>query len=347
MPFPSGATLTVSQGATTICTINLAPSASSGSGTCSPSSNTALPAGTYTNVAGTFNSAAGTSQNFLALSVGQATPTTSWPTPTAIGFTTPLGSAQLDATASVPGTFVYSPGPGTVLKVGSNQALSATFTPADTTDYATAEASTTINVAQAPPSITWPSPAGINFGAKLTSAQLDATASVPGTFVYSPVAGTVLQPGTQTLSVTFTPTDTTDYTPASTTTTISVGFTQACITAVHSGSLTVANGQAICVSSGGKVTGAVTVAAGGSLYVSGGTITGSVSSSGALAIALCGAAITGSVSVSATSGPLMLGGPGCGGDTAASVSLNNNAGTTSFVNGKITGSLSASGNSVP
>jgi hypothetical protein len=40
---------------------------------------------------------------------------------------------------------------------------------------------------------------------------LNATASVPGTFVYSPVAGTVLSAGIQTLSVTFTPTDTTHY----------------------------------------------------------------------------------------------------------------------------------------
>src|ERR1035441_2082940 len=44
--------------------------------------------------------------------------------------------------------------------------------------------------------------------------QLDATASVPGSFVYTPAAGTVLSVGAHTLSVTFTPTDTTDYTPA-------------------------------------------------------------------------------------------------------------------------------------
>ncbi len=41
-----------------------------------------------------------------------------------------------------------------------------------------------------------------------------ATPQVPGTFVYNPPAGTVEPVGTDTLSVTFTPTDTTDYTTA-------------------------------------------------------------------------------------------------------------------------------------
>ncbi len=351
-PFPSGDTLTVSQGITTICTISLAPAANSGSGSCNPSSNSVLPAGTYANVLGTFNGGGGTTPTFvlvapatLTLTVGgQVTPTISWPKPASINYGTALSSAQLDATASVPGSFVYSPAAGTVLHAGANQPLTVSFTPLDSTDYTSASGSTTITVSQVRPTITWPTPAGVNFGTKLTSAQLDATASVPGTFAYSPPAGTVLQPGTPTLTVTFTPTDTTDYTSVVTTTTISVGFSQACITTTHSGSLTVANGQAICVSTGGKVTGSVSVATGGALYLSGGSITGSLSSSGALAITICGTTVTGSVSVSATSGPLTLGGPSCGGDTVASMSLTNDMGTTSLVNGKTTGSLSVSGN---
>ena len=43
------------------------------------------------------------------------TPTISWPTPSPIANTTPLTSTQLDATASVPGRFVYTPAAGTVL----------------------------------------------------------------------------------------------------------------------------------------------------------------------------------------------------------------------------------------
>jgi len=45
---------------------------------------------------------------------------------------------------------------------------------------------------------------------------------VAGTFVYTPVSGTVLTAGAQTLSVTLTPTDTTDYTTATTTVSLTV-----------------------------------------------------------------------------------------------------------------------------
>jgi hypothetical protein len=76
----------------------------------------------------------------------QIIPTINWPAPAAITFGSALSSSQLDATASIPGTFVYSPPAGTVLQAGANQTLSVTFTPTDTTDYATANASTTITV---------------------------------------------------------------------------------------------------------------------------------------------------------------------------------------------------------
>ena len=85
---------------------------------------------------------------------------------------------------------------------------------------------------QATPTITWSNPADIVYGTALSGTQLDATSSwtvggvsgsVPGTFTYTPAAGTVLDAGNdQTLSVAFTPTDTTDYTTASATATINV-----------------------------------------------------------------------------------------------------------------------------
>ncbi len=60
-----------------------------------------------------------------------------------------------------------------------------------------------------PPSVTFPGPAPIIYGTPLGISELNASASVPGTFVYSPSAGTVLNAGTnQTLTVTFTPSDT-------------------------------------------------------------------------------------------------------------------------------------------
>jgi hypothetical protein len=84
-------------------------------------------------------------------------------------------------------------------------------------------------IVAATPTITWPQPAAITQGTALSAAQLDATASVsgvsvPGTFVYTPPAGTVLAAGAnQTLSVTFTPTDLVMFTTANDVTTITVG----------------------------------------------------------------------------------------------------------------------------
>ena len=45
----------------------------------------------------------------------------------------PLGPAQLNATASVPGTFTYTPAAGTVIAVGAYSGVVAMFTPDDTT----------------------------------------------------------------------------------------------------------------------------------------------------------------------------------------------------------------------
>jgi hypothetical protein len=77
------------------------------------------------------------------------------------------------------------------------------------------------------PTVTWPDPNAITYGTALSSAQLDATASVPGTFTYMPALGTVLNVGTHTLSAIFTPSDSADYNSASTTTTLSVTPTTA------------------------------------------------------------------------------------------------------------------------
>ena len=70
------------------------------------------------------------------------------PAPTVFGTilsTTPLGPSELNATANTPGTFVYSPGEGTLLSPGT-QTLSVTFTPNDTTHYAVTKDSVQIIV---------------------------------------------------------------------------------------------------------------------------------------------------------------------------------------------------------
>ncbi|MFO0888264.1 MAG: SdrD B-like domain-containing protein [Isosphaeraceae bacterium] len=89
----------------------------------------------------------------LPLSVSKATPTLSWANPAAIPAGTPLGAAQLNAAASVPGTFAYTPAAGTVLGAGPGQLLTATFTPNDWANYTPATKSVTIDVAAAQPPI--------------------------------------------------------------------------------------------------------------------------------------------------------------------------------------------------
>jgi len=149
----------------------------------------------------------------ISLTVNQAIPVLTWATPGAIVYGTPLSATQLDATANVPGTFAYTPGLGTLPTAGA-QILSVTFTPTDTKDYATATANVALTVNQTVPVLSWTTPSAIPYGATLSAAQLDATASVPGAFAYTPALGALLTAGSQTLSLTFTPADTKDYTTA-------------------------------------------------------------------------------------------------------------------------------------
>ncbi len=227
--------------------------------------------------------------------------TVTWTNPLPIVYGTPLGTNQLNATASVPGTFVYTPTNGTVLDTGTN-VLSVVFTPTDTNDYI-ASTNTVTLVAQPAPltvtaanasrpfgqpnpvftgtltgvtnndnitatysssatggspagtypiipalvdpghrltnysvtlnngtltvlsvgsTVTWTNPLPIVYGTPLGTNQLNASASVPGTFVYNPTNGTVLNAGTNTLSVVFTPTDTNDYSGSTNTVTLVV-----------------------------------------------------------------------------------------------------------------------------
>jgi hypothetical protein len=163
------------------------------------------------------------------LTINPAPPPVTWANPADIVYGTPLGSAQLDATASIPGTFTYTPAAGTILGAGMNQTLSTTFTPIDANHYSTVTATATINVLPATPTLIWTAPSAIVYGTPLGPAQLDATASTAGTFTYRPAAGTVLSAGAgQMLSVGFTPDDTTDY--LSTTASVLLNVVQAPLT---------------------------------------------------------------------------------------------------------------------
>ena len=76
--------------------------------------------------------------------------------------------------------------------------------------------------------LTWATPAAIVYGTPLSATQLDAVAvdgtgaAIPGVYTYAPAAGTVLDVGSRTLTVTFTPADLTSFNVASGTVVLTV-----------------------------------------------------------------------------------------------------------------------------
>ncbi|HEV2133117.1 MAG TPA: choice-of-anchor tandem repeat GloVer-containing protein [Terracidiphilus sp.] len=177
---------------------------------------------TFKAIYSTTNSAysSGTS-NTVNIMVGKSMPTITWSTPSPIVQGTALSSAQLDASASVTGTFAYNPPAGTVLSAGT-QTLSVTFTPADTTDYSTATASVTLTVNPAAPALTI-SPTSLTFAAQDTgstspsqtltltnsgtAALSIASIAASGDFAETNTCGTSLAASANcTVSVTFSPT---------------------------------------------------------------------------------------------------------------------------------------------
>jgi Flp pilus assembly CpaE family ATPase len=160
-------------------------------------------------------------QATVAVSVERATPTVTWPAPEAIVYGSALGAEQLNASSTVAGSFVYKPAAGTILGAGQ-QSIKAIFTPEDGTNYLAAQVSVALTVAKATPSLSWTGPEPITFGEKLGKEQLNAVASVPGRFVYSPAAGEVLDAGSHTLRADFTPSDSANYCTAQTSVSITV-----------------------------------------------------------------------------------------------------------------------------
>jgi len=134
------------------------------------------------------------------------------------------------ASSSLPVTFAVTSGPATLgldgvtvtitdvghVVITASQAGDNSFNPAPDVLQA-------FDVEKATPTITWANPADITVGTALSATQLNATASVGGTFVYAPISGTVLSQGAgQTLSTSFTPTDAAHYNNATATATINV-----------------------------------------------------------------------------------------------------------------------------
>jgi streptogramin lyase len=196
-----------------------------------------------------------------------ATPIITWAPPAAITYGTALSTSQLNATASVAGTFTFNPALGTVPPAGTDT-LTVTFTPTDSTDYTTASASVSLTVGKATPMITWPTPAPITYGTALSATQLNASANVPGSFAYNPAAGTIPPAGTDTLTVTFTPADTKDYATVTASVSLTVSkptpsFTLSALSASLSVAQNSSGSSTISVTDVGGFTGSVKLSASG------------------------------------------------------------------------------------
>lgn len=152
---------------------------------------------------------------------------------------TPTGSVQFLMDGTPVGTGAVSPAGAATYTIAGGGVTAGTHLvtalySGDGNYNAIASGAGTLLVAQATSVVTWTNPAPISAGTPLSAAQLDATA-VPlrGTFTYTPGAGTVLAVGTQTLSVTFTPTDAVDYNAATASVTIVVTGSGLSLTAIN------------------------------------------------------------------------------------------------------------------
>ncbi len=168
------------------------------------------------------------------LFVAKAEPTITWSNPDDIVYGTALSATQLNASSAAGSNFTYS-----LDAAGQNAALGAVLDAGTHTLYTTLpasenytakQASVTIQVSKAEPTITWTNPDDIVYGTLLSGTQLNATTDVAGSFSYSPEAGTKLNAGNnQSLTATFTPTDN-NYKSATATVKINVAKAEPTIT---------------------------------------------------------------------------------------------------------------------
>ena len=205
------------------------------SGSISGTPTTVKTITTYTITA--TNDAGSATYDFI-LTVNQATQTISFTTPAAMTVgdssqaLTYSSSSGLTVTLTSNTTSICTISSSSVAAVAAGT-CSITASQSGNSNYSAASSVTrtfTITAATAPPSgdtksdpdLSWSDPSNISSGTALSSSQLNASASVPGRYSYSPASGTVLPVGSHTLSVRFTPTNTTRYNSVSTSVTIIV-----------------------------------------------------------------------------------------------------------------------------
>lgn len=156
---PASATVSLSGLVTTFnftsqaVTVTTVPPGLSTSVTYNGSATTPTNAGSYTVVATITdpNHSGSATGTFM---IAKATPVITWIDPSPIVAGTALGATQLNATATISGTFAYLPVSGTKLGVGVSQTLTAFFTPTDLSNLNPTTTSVKIDVSNAAPVFT-------------------------------------------------------------------------------------------------------------------------------------------------------------------------------------------------
>lgn len=182
-----------------------------------PSENYLLPAGNHTLWVSFMprdveDNMAEMLQASVLLTVNKATPSIVWPRTTSIPQGVPLSAAQLNASADISGHFEYDHTEGEVLEEGTHT-LQVQFSPEDQANYTSAWMSVQIEITKKVPVLKWDMPEPITFGEVLTQKHLKASASVQGSYSYTPNENALLPAGEQELLVEFTPEDLQQYAP--------------------------------------------------------------------------------------------------------------------------------------
>jgi hypothetical protein len=311
--------------------------------TYSPSTSAGLvetvTQGTVTNVL-TTKTVGKSGQNYYLTSVitPSSTSTTYQPTAQAQFFdacsncnpaygTTSIGSASLYSISSGNGGYgLYEANLSTnTLPVGTHT-ITSTYV-GDVNYPPTGSNAQTVFVGGTP-TVTWPTPAAISYPTALSATQLNASANIPGTFAYSPVAGTVLSPGNPTLSVTFTPSDYTDFGPQNSSVTLAVnkGATSISVASVSPSSEAYGQNQAA------TITAVLSWSGSGSTPTAANVVIGG-NGSGAYSATSCGAASGNTITCTATYTPNNNDNVGTYTETASFSGDNNYSGSTSSQSG--------------
>ncbi len=120
----------------------------------------------------------------------RVTPVITWPAPADIVYGVTLSATQLNATANVTGSFVYTPASGTLLMAGGARPLTVEFEPDDLDHYDTATATVLINVAKASQAVLVAgAPASAAFGSGFGATVSGGSGSGAVTFIVSGVCG--------------------------------------------------------------------------------------------------------------------------------------------------------------